>query len=69
MVGEKTRVTRLAKKIFKNDQSKSVNPDKVVSMGVTVKGGVFRGDDKDILLLDVTPLLFSLETLGGVSRA
>lgn len=69
MVGGMTRVPRVqnvVKDFFKKDPSKSVNPDEVVAMGAAVQGGVLRGDVKDILLLDVTPLSLGLETLGGV---
>lgn len=69
MVGGMTRVPRVqevVKGFFKKDSSKSVNPDEVVAMGAAVQGGVLRGDVKDILLLDVTPLSLGLETLGGV---
>lgn len=69
MVGGMTRVPRVqevVKEFFGKDPSKSVNPDEVVAMGAAVQGGVLRGDVKDILLLDVTPLSLGLETLGGV---
>lgn len=69
MVGGMTRVPRVqevVKDFFGKDPSKSVNPDEVVAMGAAVQGGVLRGDVKDILLLDVTPLSLGLETLGGV---
>ncbi|CDF41422.1 unnamed protein product [Chondrus crispus] len=69
MVGGMTRVPRVqevVKQFFGKDPSKSVNPDEVVAMGAAVQGGVLRGDVKDILLLDVTPLSLGLETLGGV---
>lgn len=69
LVGGMTRVPRVqevVKDFFKRDPSKSVNPDEVVAMGAAVQGGVLRGDVKDILLLDVTPLSLGLETLGGV---
>lgn len=69
MVGGMTRLPRVqqvVKEFFGRDPSKSVNPDEVVAMGAAVQGGVLRGDVKDILLLDVTPLSLGLETLGGV---
>lgn len=69
MVGGMTRVPRVqqtVKDFFGKDPSKTVNPDEVVAMGAAVQAGVLRGDVKDILLLDVTPLSLGLETLGGV---
>lgn len=69
MVGGMTRVPLVlstVKDFFGKDPSKGVNPDEVVAMGAAIQGGVLRGDVKDILLLDVTPLSLGLETLGGV---
>merc|ERR1719486_1434679 len=69
MVGGMSRmpaVQALAKQIFGMDPSKAVNPDEAVALGAALQGGVLRGDVKDILLLDVTPLSLGIETWGGV---
>merc|ERR1711937_1039038 len=69
MVGGMSRmpaVQKLAKDIFGMDPSKAVNPDEAVALGAALQGGVLKGDVKDILLLDVTPLSLGIETWGGV---
>ena len=69
LVGGSTRipaVQELVKNELNKEPNKSVNPDEVVAMGAAIQGGVLRGDVKDVLLLDVTPLSLGIETLGGV---
>ncbi|MBW1834070.1 MAG: molecular chaperone DnaK [Deltaproteobacteria bacterium] len=69
LVGGMTRmpaVQERVKKLFVREPNKSVNPDEVVAVGAAIQGGVLKGDVKDVLLLDVTPLSLGIETLGGV---
>jgi len=61
------KVFETVKKLFDKEPSKGVNPDEVVALGAAVQGGVLAGDVKDVLLLDVTPLTLSIETLGRVA--
>ncbi len=70
LVGGATRVPKLqqiVRDFFGKEPNRSVNPDEVVAIGAAVQGGVLTGEVKDILLLDVTPLTLSIETLGGVA--
>jgi molecular chaperone DnaK len=69
LVGGSTRMPKVqdsVKEIFGQDPHKGVNPDEVVSIGASIQGGVLKGEVKDVLLLDVTPLTLGIETLGGV---
>ena len=69
LVGGMTRMPRVqqqVKEIFGKEPHKGVNPDEVVAIGAAIQGGVLKGDVKDVLLLDVTPLSLGIETLGGV---
>ena len=69
LVGGMTRmpaVQERVKKIFNKEPHRGVNPDEVVALGAGIQGGVLKGDVKDVLLLDVTPLSLGIETLGGV---
>ena len=70
LVGGQTRMPRiqaLVKELFGKEPHKGVNPDEVVAVGAAIQGGVLAGEVKDLLLLDVTPLTLSIETLGGVA--
>lgn len=70
LVGGMTRMPKVqqkVKEIFGKEPHKGVNPDEVVAVGAAIQGGVLKGDVKDVLLLDVTPLSLGIETMGGVS--
>jgi molecular chaperone DnaK len=72
LVGGMTRmphVIETARKLIGKEPHKGVNPDEVVAVGAAIQGGVLRGDVKDVLLLDVTPLTLAIETAGGVATA
>merc|ERR1712159_617158 len=69
LVGGMSRMPKVQETVqstFGRQPSKGVNPDEVVAMGAAIQGGVLKGDVKDVLLLDVTPLSLGIETLGGV---
>src|SRR5881398_2330656 len=70
LVGGQTRMPRIqqiVKELFGKEGHKGVNPDEVVAVGAAIQGGVLKGEVKDLLLLDVTPLTLAIETLGGVA--
>src|ERR1700730_12930430 len=70
LVGGQTRmpkIQQLVKELFGKEPHRGVNPDEVVAIGAAIQGGVLAGDVKDLLLLDVTPLTLSIETMGGVA--
>ncbi|HEU5047615.1 MAG TPA: molecular chaperone DnaK [Rickettsiales bacterium] len=69
LVGGMTRmpkITEVVKSLFGRDPHKGVNPDEVVAMGAAIQAGVLKGEVKDVLLLDVTPLSLGIETMGGI---
>ncbi len=69
LVGGQTRMPKLqekASKLFGKEPNKGVNPDEVVAIGAAIQGGILKGEVKDVLLLDVTPLTLGIETLGGI---
>jgi len=70
MVGGQTRMPAIqeaVKKFFNKEPHKGINPDEVVAAGAAIQAGIFQGDVKDVLLLDVTPLTLGIETYGGVA--
>jgi molecular chaperone DnaK len=72
LVGGSTRIPKvqdIVRSLFGKDPNKGVNPDEVVAVGAAIQGAVLTGEVKDVLLLDVTPLTLSIETMGGVATA
>lgn len=70
LVGGQTRmpaIQQAVKSLFGKEPNRSINPDEVVALGAAVQAGIFQGDVKDVLLLDVTPLALGIETMGGVA--
>ena len=70
LVGGQTRMPAIqeaVKKLFGKEPNRTINPDEVVALGAAIQAGIFQGDVKDILLLDVNPLTLSIETMGGVA--
>src|SRR5687767_11241654 len=69
LVGGQTRMPRVieaVKQVFGKDPNRNINPDEVVAVGAAIQGGILRGDIKDMVLLDVTPLSLGIETRGGL---
>ena len=60
------KVNEIVEKFFGKKPSKGINPDEAVSIGAAIQGAILKGDIKDVVLLDVTPLSLGIETLGGV---
>lgn len=70
LVGGQTRMPKIQEEVkafFGKEPNRSINPDEVVALGAAIQGGILMGDVKDVLLLDVIPLSFGIETLGGVA--
>jgi len=70
LVGGQTRMPLIAeevKKLFGKEPNKSINPDEVVALGAAIQAGIFQGDVKDVLLLDVIPISLGIETMGGIA--